>query len=309
MRALVDDPYGMLLQVLQHATGPAPSPATTAAVGQSTMTDWIQTGVGIATLVTAIIATVGAWHAARWTKKQAKAAARQVGIAREQLRVAKNDAATARALADDQRRVAALAARRLAEERIDEQMPTVLIRATPGGPRPFLEERGESLDDWKPVTDELVLNDDDPVRVLRITVTFRLENVSDRIARVVVDDAAGGEHTAGRDGLLVKPHAEATFGWSRRVTSVELRDERLRAQLANTRPNLWVRDLGENAYDVVAVILSLPLGRPEGSRLHVSPSNGWMESVGTLLPRRVYDRLGDKPATGESPQAGGGLSQ
>lgn len=315
MLELVYDPIGMLLWALQHATGPA-GDAATAAVGQPTATDWIQTGVGFATLVIASIAARGAWRAAHWTKEaadwtkeQAIAAGQQVDIAREQLKVATNDAAAARALADDQRREAALATRRLAEDRIDAQMPTVLIRATPGGFRPFLEERGESLDDWKIVTGELVLKDDDPVRVLRMTVTFHVENVSDRIARVVVHDAAGGEHAAGPDGLLVKPKDKATFGWSRRVTSVELRDERLRAQLANTRPKLWVRDLGENAYDVVAVLLNLPLGRLEGSRLHVSPSNGWRESVGTLLPRRVYDLLGDKPATGDSPQAGGALTQ
>lgn len=299
MRDLAADPMGILLGTLEHATGRA-GDAATAALNQPTVTDWVQAVVGAATLLTAIVAGLFAWRAAHWTKNQAIAAARQVDVALEGLEVAKNDAAEARALADDQRREATLAARRLAEDRVDVQMPTVLIRATPGtSDRWFLEERGDSYDDWRPVTEQLELNANDRLRVLRLSVTFHLENLSDRIARVVLLDAAWGEHTTGPDGVLLRPHAEATFDWSRTVTSMDLRDDATLAQLANTRPKLWVRDLGMNAYDVVDVVLNLYLARRDGSRVYVSPSNGWSESIGTPLPGRVYDRLNAAAAAGD----------
>jgi hypothetical protein len=189
---LAVDHQGTLLRTLDYAAG------STGTANQPMVTDWILAAVGVLTLVTAIVAGLGAWRAAHWTKQQAIASRQQVDIAGENLAVAKKDAEAARALADDQRRAASLATRRLAEDRVDAQMPTVLIRATPGtGSRRLLEQRVAGVDDWTAVEDELEFKDGDATRALRVSVTFHLENLSDRIARVVLFDSVHGESVAG----------------------------------------------------------------------------------------------------------------
>ncbi len=101
-------------------------------------------------------------------------------------------------------------------------------------------------------------------------------------------------------GVLLRPHAHDMIAWTRRVTSDQLRrDETTFAQLFNTRLKLRVYDLGWNAYDVVDVVLNLQLAERDGSRLLISPSYGWSESVGTPLPGRVYDRLNAAAAAGD----------
>jgi hypothetical protein len=99
--------------------------------------------------------------------------------------------------------------------------------------------------------------------------------------------------------VLLRPHEQAAFDWSRVVSSAELRDDKVREEFGYLRPKLWVRDLGMNAYDVVDVVLYMPAARRDGSRLYVSPSNGWTESIGTPLPGRVYDRLDAQTPAGD----------
>lgn len=270
------------------------------------VTDWIQAVAGVLTLCTAIAAGIGAWRAAHWTKEQAQATANQVDVARQAVRVAEDDAAVARAQADDQRREAARAARRLAEDRIDQQMPTVLIRATPSTTRrPFLEDRLAS-NQWAAVDEEIAHRDVDALRVLRVNVGFQLQNLSDRIARVVVIDPAWGQYDLGPEGVLVLPHDVQTFAWWRVVTSSEARLPEVQSQLSNTRAKLRVYDLGRNAYDIVDVVLDVRLFKIDGSWLYVSPSNGWEQSIGTPLPGRVYDRLDAEAQTDENQAAGAG---
>lgn len=264
---------------------------------ESTVTDWIVAATGVLTLGAAVVAGIYAGRAAHWTKEQARSSAEEVEIASNALEVAKNDAEVARSLADDQRREAALAARRLAEDRVDSLMPTVLIRATPGTREAgFVQEwRYSGLDrEWRTLEEKLELTDEDRDAVVRLNVTFHLENLSERIARVVLVDGGGGEadiHSP--EGVLLRPGAKESFSWSKAISANALRTQEEVDDVAIVRAKLWVRDLAMNAYDVVDLVLDLRVFARDGSRLRVSPaaSNAWRESVGTPMPERVYDRL------------------
>ncbi|WP_169165478.1 hypothetical protein [Cellulomonas taurus] len=270
---------------------------------ESTTTDWIVAVTGVLTLSAAVVAGFFAGRAAHWTKEQARSSADQVEIASKALDVAKNDAEVARSLADDQRREAALAARRLAEDRVDSLMPTVLIRATPGTPAAdFVQEWHQigSSHAWRTVVEELVLTDEDRDVVVRLNVTFHLENLSERIARVVLVDGGGGEADIdSSEGVLLRPGAQESFTWSKVISANALRTQEDVAQMAIVRAKLWVRDLAMNAYDLVDLVLDLRVFTRDGSRLRVSPSAPatWRQSVGTPMPERVYDRLDAGTAT------------
>lgn len=268
-----------------------------------TVTDWINAITGVLTLLAAAAAGLYARTAAHWTKKQAQASDAQVTIADRALAIARNDAEVARSLAEGQRREAALAARRLAEDRADSLMPTVLIRATPGTrTRSFVQDwrRTASGRVWEDVESERELTDADRDAVFRLSVTFHLENLSDRIARVAFTDAGRGEvDFVSSDGLLLRPHAQDTFTWTKAISANTLRTEEEVHEQAIVRAKLWVRDLGFNAYDVVDVVLDLRVFTRDGSRLRVTPKPllPWLESIGTPLPERVYDRLNAAAST------------
>lgn len=262
-----------------------------------TVTDWIDAGTGVFTLAAAVAAGFFARSAAHWTKEQAQSAQHQVDIANDALAVARSDADVARALADDQRREFEEAARRVAEDRVDAKMPTVLIWATPGSRTARLVQRGQygvGELHWEGVESDGELTEAERDVPFRLTTTFHVENLSDQIARVALVDPSGGEHDIpGYEGLLVRPHSRESFTWWKVVSAGSLRTEEEVHQQTIARPKLWVRDLGYNAYDIVEVVLDLRVFARDGSRLRVSPGSAlpWAESVGMPSPERVYDRL------------------
>jgi hypothetical protein len=261
-----------------------------------TVTDWIDATTGVLTLGAAVAAGVFARNAAHWTKQQAQSAQDQVDIANESLAVARSDAEVARALAEDQRREAEVASRRMAEDRVDAGMPTVLIRATPGADRVGLTQSWRHRANgrqWENVDHDEEITEADLDAVFRVTAKFDVENLSDRVARVVLIDPAGGEHDLGHEGMLVRPHARGSFTWRKVIPATLLRTEEDVHQQTTARPKLWVRDLGYNAYDVVDVVLDLRVFARDGSRLLVAPnpSSRWHESIGAPIPGRIYDRL------------------
>lgn len=267
-----------------------------------TATDWVQAITGVLTLFAAVFAGLWARHAAQGTKRQADAAIEQVSVARAELELANAEAAAAREVVERQRLEAVRAERRQAEERIDALAPTVLARATPGIPAGPLtstllevgrREAASGRMTWSRVDQALEVLEDEDV-FFQLNVTIHLENVSDRMALVAVVDAAGGEVSlpSGHD-TLVRPGAEETFTWTRRLHQRQLRSDEGRAEAAVLRLRLWVRDLALNAYDVVLFNSDVNFFTVDGSRLRVSPTPGfpWVVSLGRQLPERVYDRL------------------
>lgn len=276
----------------------------TVSLVEPTVTDWIAVVVGALTLLAAVAAGFFAGRAAHWTKVQAEAADEQVGLARSALVVAQQEAKDARAEIARQREEAQIAARRLAEARVDASMPTVLARATPGINVSTFHDMLEigRLDDaspgqwtWATVDNQLDLPDDEEV-LFRTNVTVHLKNVSTQIAQVAIIDPAQGEVSVrSGDSVLVPPHEEEIFTWSRVLRMAAFRTDKgvnlPEHSLMNMK--LWVRDLGLNAYDVVLFNADLRFFVRDGSRLIVKtePPYPWQENVGQPLPDRVYDRL------------------
>jgi hypothetical protein len=269
-----------------------------------TITDWIAAVVGVLTLAAAVAAGVYARRAAHWTKAQAHAADKQVRLARTALGVAQQEAMDARRANDHQRKEARIAARRLAEARVDARMPTLLARATPGtndGTFRDVLEIGRRDDSspgkwtWAPVDSQLELPGDEEV-LFRTNITMHLANFSTQIAQVAIIDPAQGEVSVrSGDSVLVPPHDERVFTWSRILPMAALRTEEginlPEHSLLNMK--IWIRDLGLNAHDVVQFNADLRFFTRDGSRLIVKtePPYPWRENIGQPLPERVYERL------------------
>ncbi|MCC2321552.1 hypothetical protein [Cellulomonas xiejunii] len=265
---------------------------------EPTVTDWIGAATGVLTFVAAAVAGYFAGRAAHWTKKQAEASTRQVQLTEGQLDVARQEADRARALGEEQRRDVTLAVRRAAEQRVDATMPTVLIRATPGAAKEaFIQEllpldagrrRWGDLDEAQDVSDFQREG-----QVFRVHVTIHLENPSDYIARVALVDGAGGElHGLDADGVVVRPRAETTLTWTKTLPAHELGTPRaVHLLTGNVRLRWRVRDIALNAYDEVDLVLNLNNFLRDSFSLRVHPHPTWQESVGVLVPGRVYDRL------------------
>ncbi|MBO3089714.1 hypothetical protein [Cellulomonas dongxiuzhuiae] len=255
------------------------------------VTDWIDSITGVLTLAAAVAAGVYAKRAAHSTMEQAAAAHDQVEIAAAALEVAREDADNARSFAADERREAALAARRAAEDRIDALMPSVLIRATPGRPW-FLQQRSERPgESWVGVDDDRELTEADGSVEFQVTVDFHIENPSDHIALVTLGDFGFGEvYLPNGQPILLRSREKVAFRWRATLSIGVFRN----SESWNTlRATFVVRDLASSAHDVVEVVLDLGFFNDAGYRVFVAPKlpNPWRERIGQPTGGRVYDRL------------------
>lgn len=262
--------------------------------------NWIMAGTSLFTLGAAVTAGIYAGKAAHWTEKQAHASNAQVEIAKKALEIARAEAKDAQDAARRQELETQAAYRRYEESKLDSAMPVVLATVKRSGW--FLEtkeawEDGQWTPNWETFSQTRFFEEDQNYRIIfRIRLNVHLENTSQQIARVDIVDPAHGEVTVrGGESIIVPPHQERVFTWTRTFTPLMLATDNDINDAKNWLFDLtlWVRDLGMNVRDTYKFNSDLRLFQRDGSRLIVrpTPEHDWNENVAQPLPERIYERL------------------
>lgn len=253
---------------------------------------WSVVVVSFLTFIAAGLAAVFAGFAAKWSHRQAREAARQVGLAREELEATKEQGKVAAAAAQLQADEACALRRRSDGARLDAMTPIILARGMLGALS--VKRSGES--GWDVVQTELRITDDQPV-AFRTSVTVRFLNVSEVPARVDITDPVQGECDVRQgDAVILAPHETRDVEWIRTISSGALREQSGIDEPAHWLFNLrfWARDLGMNVREEYLFNGDLRFFKRDGSRLIASPALipfPWVENIATPLWPRRYERL------------------
>ena len=176
-------------------------------------------------------------------------------------------------------------------------------------------EPGRWTTSWEPFTRVQHFEESHHDKIIfRIRLNVVIDNVSSKSARVDIVDLANGELLDRRsdEHLVVPPHQERVFTWTRNFTPAMLATEGDINDSRNWLFNLtlWVRDLGMNVRDTYKFNSDLRLFSRDGSRLVVKPEpdHNWTENVAPPLQERVYERLEKNHSGTLSLSGSGGLS-
>ena len=253
---------------------------------------WSVVVVSFLTFIAAGLAAVFAGFAAKWSHRQAREAARQVGLAREELRATKAQAKVAAGAAQLQADEVDALRPRSDEARLDGMTPIILAKGMLG-PLSVMRSRESG---WDAVQTELQITDDQPV-AFRTSVMVRFHNVSEVPARVDITDPVQGECDVRQgDAVFLASHEICDVEWIRTISSGALREQSGIDQPAHWLFNLrfWARDLDMNGRDEYVFNGDLRFFRRDGSRLIASPAMipfPWVDNIATPIWPRTYERL------------------
>lgn len=278
-------------------------------IGWQGIPNWVMAISSFLTLGAAIFAGFFAGRAAHWTKAQAEASDRQVDLAHETLKVAKQDSEVAKETGERQRAEAERSYRLLVQAQLDALAPVVLATATPinaGADESYLWSQrnigGVWESTWDCVSEQLTVHSDERLR-FRFTANLTFKNISDTVARINIeggvgpDDKFAGYPDSSMPSLVVPPHEERILTWTRSWLSegLSLDDPVISGQQLLSRMRFLVRDQGLTVRDTYEFLVDLRFFSRDGSRLIVEPKQAvpWTESVATPIPGRVYERWVD----------------
>ncbi|MEF3404035.1 hypothetical protein [Agromyces sp. CCNWLW203] len=279
---------------------------------------WIAAVATVGALIAAVYAGVWAKRAATWTESQARSAARQVAVQKQELAHAQAEAVSARQDAERERAERtqsmeieqaerARDARQREERRLDALAPSVFMDARPavgdvshGFP---LEIRGDN-DRWGILGAPREFKRGDHA-VFRESLNIIVENVSAVPARIDMIDPDGGvldELPEGHAGpLWVMPGGRLVMTWRRKFVLADVLDQEgiQRPEVLVFRVKLMVRDVGMNVGDVYAFSGAVAYAEVDGSRIIMQgvPPEGWTDRVAVPIAPRRYERLEVADAT------------
>lgn len=271
--------------------------------------NWIAAGAAALALVIAGIAGKWAKSAAESAADQAAQTRSEVQIAEQQLQLAQRE--LTRAQVD-----AAETARVVAETRIDALAPEVYAWAQAGGrvyedpeglmapPRPLLSYRRRSDGEW---TEWLAVHqtiriegaDLDNVQ-FRIVAWLNFQNVSDRVARIVIENPGWGSvEREAQEEFILLPGGVERGQKADTVWTLERSAAWVMGDGADHPPGeiflditFAVRDLGSNSCDKFKFVGDLRFFERDGSRLIVEPkpSYPWLIRPAAFVGRE-YEAL------------------